>query len=71
VTRWAGRVALIRAAEWRDGAGFLRAYLPERGGLDLASLVRAVAGLATPLEGAEAWPDLPLPARKPGFAPGR
>ena len=47
-------------AKWRDGAGFLRAYLPEQVGLDLASLVSDVDGLRHRVE-AEGATDLEMP----------
>ncbi|MGI8608474.1 MAG: ribulose-phosphate 3-epimerase [Candidatus Dormibacteria bacterium] len=47
--------------KWRDGAGFLRGYLPATGGVDVESLVRAVDELVRGLEGAQTWPELGLP----------
>jgi len=55
--------------KWRDGAGFLRGYLPAKEGLDLDALVTDVDGLVRQLEGAQGWPELPLPrltTRGPG-----
>ncbi|MFN2466223.1 MAG: ribulose-phosphate 3-epimerase [Candidatus Dormibacteria bacterium] len=47
--------------KWRDGADFLRGYLPAREGLDLAGLVKSVDEARSTLEGSQAWPDLVLP----------
>jgi ribulose-phosphate 3-epimerase len=54
--------------KWRDGAGFLRPYLPVCNGLDVASLVSEVEGLVSQMEGTESWPDLRLPTLKTGAA---
>ena len=47
--------------KWRDGAGFLRGYVPANAGVDVESLVRDVDSLVRGLDGAEAWPELSLP----------
>ncbi|MEA2683974.1 MAG: ribulose-phosphate 3-epimerase, partial [Chloroflexota bacterium] len=50
--------------KWRDGAGFLRQYLPVTEGLDLESLVRDVDALRRRLE-ADGATDLEMPALAP------
>jgi ribulose-phosphate 3-epimerase len=57
--------ALIK---WRDGAGFLRPYLPAREGLDLQALVSKVDELRAALEGSPSWPELELPRLEPAPA---
>jgi predicted metal-dependent hydrolase len=51
--------------KWRDGAGFLRAYLPTKEGLDLAALVKRVDEARATLEGTQAWPELVMPQLEP------
>jgi ribulose-phosphate 3-epimerase len=51
--------------KWRDGADYLRGYLPVQQGLDLAGLVRAVDALRQGLEGSVGWPELPMPRLDP------
>ena len=48
--------------KWRDGAGFLRPYLPEKEGIDLRSLVGDVEGLLQRLQESGDWPDLAMPS---------
>ena len=49
------------AVKWRGGAGFLRPYLPSRGGLDIAALVSDVDALLRSLDASQGWPDLTMP----------
>jgi ribulose-phosphate 3-epimerase len=51
--------------KWRDGAGFLRPYLPAREGLDLQTLVARVDELRAELERAPSWPELEMPRLEP------
>ena len=48
--------------KWRDGAAFLRPYLPEKEGLDLQALVASVDGLLRGLQDTDGWPDLAMPS---------
>jgi ribulose-phosphate 3-epimerase len=47
--------------KWRDGAGFLRAYLPATAGVDLQALVGAVDAMRARVEAEDGWPALELP----------
>jgi ribulose-phosphate 3-epimerase len=47
--------------KWRDGADFLRAYLPAREGLDLESLVSSVDGLLRGMQDPGPRADLQMP----------
>ncbi|TMF42920.1 MAG: DUF309 domain-containing protein [Chloroflexi bacterium] len=46
--------------KWRSGADYLRPYLPQHRGIDLASLVRSVDGYLHAM-GERGWPDLVMP----------
>ena len=46
--------------KWRSGADYLRPYLPEHRGLNLAALVRSVDGYLTAM-GGRVWPELVMP----------
>jgi predicted metal-dependent hydrolase len=46
--------------KWRSGADYLRPYLPEHGGVDLAPLVRSVDGYLAAI-GERGWPELVMP----------
>jgi ribulose-phosphate 3-epimerase len=56
--------------KWRDGAGFLRRYLPRKAGLDLQALVTAVDDLRARLDAETGWPELELPRLLPAEDPG-
>jgi ribulose-phosphate 3-epimerase len=51
--------------KWRDGADYLRGYMPAQQGLDLAGLVRAIDSLRQGLEGSQEWPELQMPRLDP------
>ena len=46
--------------KWRSGADYLRPYLPENRGINLASLVSLVDGYLHAM-GERGWPDLVMP----------
>jgi predicted metal-dependent hydrolase len=46
--------------KWRSGADYLRPYLPEHRGIDLARLVRSVDGYLAEM-GERRWPELAMP----------
>jgi hypothetical protein len=46
--------------KWRSGADYLRPYLPEHRGLNLAALVRSVDGYLAAM-GGRVWPELVMP----------
>lgn len=56
-------------AKWRDGAGFLREYLPANAGLDLDGLVGAVDDLRQRLQAPGGWPELEMPRLDPAQHP--
>jgi ribulose-phosphate 3-epimerase len=47
--------------KWRDGAGFLRAYLPATAGVDVQALVGAVDAMVARVAETDGWPPLGLP----------
>ena len=46
--------------KWRSGADYLRPYLPEHRGINLASLVSSVEGYLHSM-GEPGWPELAMP----------
>lgn len=54
--------------KWRSGADYLRPYVPEHGGVDLAPLVTRVDEMRSRLETSAGWPELDLP--RIGYRPG-
>jgi len=46
--------------KWRSGADYLRPYLPEHRGIDLAPLVNAVDAFLEAMGGG-GWPELVMP----------
>lgn len=46
--------------KWRTGADYLRPYLPEHRGVQLAALVTAVDGYLAAM-GGQRWPELTMP----------
>jgi predicted metal-dependent hydrolase len=46
--------------KWRSGADYLRPYLPEHRGVQLAPLVSAVDGYLAAMHG-DTWPELQMP----------
>ena len=57
--------------KWRDGANFLRGFLPAWSGIDIQALVSDVDQLVRGLEGARDWPELPLPQLRTGVPSGQ
>jgi predicted metal-dependent hydrolase len=47
--------------KWRSGADFLRPYLPEHHGVELAPLVELVDANRARLESEAVWPELAVP----------